>query len=496
MAKTTLQLRRGTQAENASFTGAQGEVTVDTTRSLLVVHDGSTVGGKALAPLASPTFTGTPTAPTPSTLDSSTKLATTAYVQANLATLSTPSLTTSDVTEGTRLYFTKDRVKTALTAGTNISITQPGGAGSNTVIDVTLPTTLSSFSNDVGYLTSASIRTEISATGSITYDSGTGVISYTQAVDSVNSKTGAVVLNSDDISDTGRTNKWASATVVRGHLSAGSGISFASGVIALSAPTIQLNSKSISLTTGSSQTFTTDDVTEGTTNKYASATNVRAQLSAGTGVSFASGVISIGQAVGSSDSPTFAGLTVTGDVTIDTNTIKLDSTNNRVGIVNTSPAYTLDVGGDINFTGKFRLSGSAGTSGFVLQSQGSSASPQWVNVSQSLPNITELDPFVQDGGTNVYTPKNNGSNVTINAPIQALITKNGLQLKPYINNSNVMWFSGISYGDYTLDSSGRIVFSSVPQRGDAITVRVLVGNTANTINTTYPYRPIDIMTGY
>ena len=46
MAKTTLQLRRGTQSENASFTGAQGEVTVDTTRSLLVVHDGTTVGGK------------------------------------------------------------------------------------------------------------------------------------------------------------------------------------------------------------------------------------------------------------------------------------------------------------------------------------------------------------------------------------------------------------------------------------------------------------------
>jgi hypothetical protein len=35
-----------------------------------------------LAPIASPTFTGTPAAPTPSTADNSTKLATTAYVQA------------------------------------------------------------------------------------------------------------------------------------------------------------------------------------------------------------------------------------------------------------------------------------------------------------------------------------------------------------------------------------------------------------------------------
>ena len=37
------------------------------------------------APLASPTFTGTPAAPTPSTSDNSTKLATTAFVQAVVA---------------------------------------------------------------------------------------------------------------------------------------------------------------------------------------------------------------------------------------------------------------------------------------------------------------------------------------------------------------------------------------------------------------------------
>ena len=59
-----------------------------------------------------------------------------------------------------------------------------------------------------------------------------------------------------------------------------------------------------------------------------------------------------------------------------------------------------------------------------------------------------------------------------------------------------MWFSGISYGDYTLDSNGNIVFSSPPQWGDVISVRVLAGNTGNTINKTYPYRAIDIMTGY
>ena len=40
-----LQLRRGTTTEHASFTGAAGEVTVDTTLDTIVVHDGSLAGG-------------------------------------------------------------------------------------------------------------------------------------------------------------------------------------------------------------------------------------------------------------------------------------------------------------------------------------------------------------------------------------------------------------------------------------------------------------------
>lgn len=42
---TAVQLRRGTTAEHASFTGAVGEVTVDTTKDVTVVHDGATAGG-------------------------------------------------------------------------------------------------------------------------------------------------------------------------------------------------------------------------------------------------------------------------------------------------------------------------------------------------------------------------------------------------------------------------------------------------------------------
>ena len=44
-----LKLRRGTTAQHSTFTGAEGEVTVDTTKDTLVVHDGVTAGGKPLA---------------------------------------------------------------------------------------------------------------------------------------------------------------------------------------------------------------------------------------------------------------------------------------------------------------------------------------------------------------------------------------------------------------------------------------------------------------
>jgi len=44
-----VQMRRGTTAEHSSFTGAVGELTVDTTKDTVVVHDGATVGGKPMA---------------------------------------------------------------------------------------------------------------------------------------------------------------------------------------------------------------------------------------------------------------------------------------------------------------------------------------------------------------------------------------------------------------------------------------------------------------
>ena len=44
-----IQLRRGTTSEHSTFTGLVGEITVDTDKDTIVVHDGTTAGGYPLA---------------------------------------------------------------------------------------------------------------------------------------------------------------------------------------------------------------------------------------------------------------------------------------------------------------------------------------------------------------------------------------------------------------------------------------------------------------
>ena len=55
---TQVQFRGGSTSEHSSFTGAAREVTVDTTKDTVVVHDGSTAGGFPLAKENNPNFTG------------------------------------------------------------------------------------------------------------------------------------------------------------------------------------------------------------------------------------------------------------------------------------------------------------------------------------------------------------------------------------------------------------------------------------------------------
>lgn len=72
------------------------------------------------------------------------------------------------------------------------------------------------------------------------------------------------------------------------------------------------NDLSASVTLGNHDT---DDLAEGSTNQYYADSLVDAHLSGGTGVTYSSGAISIGQSVGTSDNVTFNSVTVSGDPT-------------------------------------------------------------------------------------------------------------------------------------------------------------------------------------
>jgi hypothetical protein len=64
--------------------------------------------------------------------------------------------------------------------------------------------------------------------------------------------------------------------------------------------------------------------------------------------------ITSNQILGAGGTATLASATITGDLTVDTSTLKVDSANDRVGVLTTTPLYALDVNGDAKVTNALR----------------------------------------------------------------------------------------------------------------------------------------------
>jgi hypothetical protein len=206
--------------------------------------------------------------------------------------------TTTDVAEGTNLYYTTSRARSAISAGTGIS-----------------------------------------------YNASTGVITNTGgggggAVNSVNGLTGTVVLTTTNIAE--GTNLYYTNARARGALSAGAGISYNSTTGVISA-TSTGGVVSVNGQTGV-VTLTSDNIPQGVTNLYFSNALARAALSGGTGVTYNSttGVIAIGQDVAPSASPNFVNMTLSGDIAVNGGDITTSATT--FNLLN-STATTLNVGG-------------------------------------------------------------------------------------------------------------------------------------------------------
>ena len=92
---------------------------------------------------------------------------------------------------------------------------------------------------------------------------------------------------------------------------------------------------------------------------------------------------------------TFGAATFSGDVAVDTDTLFVDTVNDRVGVNIATPAHTLDVAGDINLSGSLRIGGVAQTFG----GGGGGGSSQWTTV-----NSTEIHYSSGNVGIGVANP--------------------------------------------------------------------------------------------
>ena len=190
------------------------------------------------------------------------------------------SLQTNDISEHSdNLYYTTARFDSDF--------------GDNSTSDLSEGTNL--------YHTTARARGAVSATnsgtgfGSIAYTSGTGVLAYTK------------VTNAN----------------IRSAISASTGINISNGAISTTitqytdAMADSSAKNAISVTdAGGDGSLSYNNSTGVITYTGPSASEVRAHLSAGTGVSYSSGQFSIGQAVGTTDNVTFNDVLVSGDLTV------------------------------------------------------------------------------------------------------------------------------------------------------------------------------------
>jgi hypothetical protein len=67
------------------------------------------------------------------------------------------------------------------------------------------------------------------------------------------------------------------------------------------------------------------------------------------------------------------------DIRTDSSIIATFAGNGKLGVRNLSPAYELDVNGDINLTGKLRVNGNTGLTGQYLRSNGSTTDASWAD---------------------------------------------------------------------------------------------------------------------
>jgi len=219
---------------------------------------------------------------------------------------------TGDLTEGSNLYHTTARARTAISAGGDLAYNSSTGVISYTDSD----------------RTASQIRGLLSANGDLSYNASTGVMSFTADSAAVNTAQARASVSATDAGGDGSfsynqgsgvfTYTGPSSSEVRAHLTANKGLSVSNGE------------------------FNIDSA------------NVKGMFSGGTGVTYSNGAISIGQAVATSDNVTFNDLVVSGNLSIlgsqtDVATTNLTVTDKNITIADSSTSSALTDGAGLTF---------------------------------------------------------------------------------------------------------------------------------------------------
>ena len=213
-----------------------------------------------------------------------------------------------------------------------------------------------------------------------------------------------------------------------------------------------------------------------------SASEVRAHISGGTGVTFSSGEISIGQTVAVTDSVEFAGMTVTGDLTVggayilnEQNDLRVTNALIKVADSNSSDAvdigvvgrYSTDGGSTIRRAGFFRdaTNGEWYTfTNLIQNSLDSSPAANTINVS---------DPSFQLGDWNFGTLK--GTYVGFDSDFAAFSSN-------YVVYDSD--FTAVNAGRYALDTTNGVINVTLPgspSTGDYVRLIDVANFTTNSV---------------
>ena len=231
-----------------------------------------------------------------------------------------------------------------------------------------------------------------------------------------------------------------------------------SGATAGTYTKVTVNAKGL-VTTGASAT--TSDIAEGT-NLYYTDTRARAAVSAGTGINYSSatGVISLPQAIGTGDTPTFSTLTTTGNLTVGGNltvsggTVNINATTVNLAdpmiyLATNNPANTNDIG----FVGHFTANSTYQHTGLVRVA----ADGQWRLFSG----------MTTEPGTTIATNDVGFTIDTLLANIQGNTT--GTHTGAVVGNASTAtkWatartitLSGDVTGSTSIDGSGNVILSA------------------------------------